>query len=54
MLPGEGGLDLLGIWDNLPTTLPMSFEIPNDKRVAEMGLTAWATAARQAAQRVFE
>jgi sugar phosphate isomerase/epimerase len=53
MLPGEGGLDLLGIWDKLPDTLPMSFEIPNDARVAQMGLTEWATAARLAAQQVF-
>ncbi len=53
MLPGEGGINLLGIWDLLPETLPMSFEIPNDKRVAEMGLTAWATAARLAAEKVF-
>jgi sugar phosphate isomerase/epimerase len=53
MLPGEGGIDLLGIWDNLPETLPMSFEIPNDTRVAEMGLTAWAKAARLAAEKVF-
>jgi sugar phosphate isomerase/epimerase len=54
LLPGEGGLDLLGIWDQLPSTLPMSFEIPNDQRVAETGLTAWATAARLAAQRLFQ
>lgn len=53
MLPGEGGIDLHGIWDNLPDTLLMSFEIPNDQRVAEMGLTAWATAARKAAEKVF-
>jgi sugar phosphate isomerase/epimerase len=53
MLPGEGGLDLRGIWGNLPATLPMSFEIPNDKRVARMGLTAWAKAARLAAMTVF-
>jgi Xylose isomerase-like TIM barrel len=53
LLPGEGGLDLLGVWDNLPSTLPMSFEIPNDTRVAQMGLTAWAKAARMAALNVF-
>jgi hypothetical protein len=52
-LPGEGGLDLLGIWDNLPESLPMSFEIPNDKRVGEMGLVAWAKAARLAAFTTF-
>jgi sugar phosphate isomerase/epimerase len=54
MLPGEGGIDLRSIWNHLPDTLPMSFEIPNDKRVAQMGLTAWATAAREAAERIFE
>lgn len=50
LLPGEGGLDLRGIWSQLPGTLPMSFEIPNDRRVADIGLTAWARSARLAAQ----
>ncbi len=54
LLPGEGGLDLRGIWGALPSQLPMSFEIPNDKRVAEMGLVAWASAARLAAEGVFD
>ncbi len=53
MLPGEGGLNLRGIWVQLPKSLPMSFEIPNEARVAQMGLVAWAKAAREAAQRLF-
>ena len=50
LLPGEGGIDLKAIWQQLPAQLPVSIEIPNDRRVAQMGVHAWAKAALQAAQ----
>lgn len=42
LLPGEGGADLAGIISALPDDLIVSVEIPNHRRIAEMGHTAWA------------
>lgn len=50
LLPGEGAIDLPGIWRNLPEDLPVSIEIPNDRRQARLGARAWARAALQAAK----
>lgn len=54
LLPGEGGIDLRRLWRELPVGLPVSIEIPNDRRVAEMGPEAWARAALQAARALLE
>jgi sugar phosphate isomerase/epimerase len=42
MLPGEGDLDLRGLFAALPSTLPVSIEVPSDSRAPAMGYEAWA------------
>lgn len=42
LLPGEGGIDLAGIFAQLPRDLPISVEIPNDARKAAVGVEAWS------------
>lgn len=50
LLPGEGGIDLQKLWAVLPKSLPVSVEIPNDQRIAEIGHEAWARLALQKAK----
>lgn len=50
LLPGEGVIDLRGLFDRLPATLPVSVEIPNESRVAQMGVRAWASQALAASR----
>ena len=45
LLPGEGTINLVGLFSTLPSTIPISVEIPNFKRSAEIGEKAWAQAA---------
>jgi sugar phosphate isomerase/epimerase len=52
LLPGEGGIDLAGIFAQLPRDLPISVEIPNDARKAEVGPEEWSRLAL-AATRAF-
>ncbi len=54
LLPGEGGIDLRGLFAALPADLPLSIEIPHDVRAPAMGYEAWAKAAFVATQRVME
>ncbi len=42
LLPGDGGIDLLGILAQLPRDLPISPEVPNDVRKAEIGVEEWS------------
>lgn len=42
LLPGEGELDLAGIFRCLPPNLPISLEIPSDHRTSEIGYEQWA------------
>jgi sugar phosphate isomerase/epimerase len=42
LLPGEGGIDLVSLFRTLPEDLPISVEIPNDKRAPALGAEAWA------------
>jgi sugar phosphate isomerase/epimerase len=42
LLPGEGGIDLTGIFSQLPTDLPISVEIPHLERSAQLGVREWA------------
>jgi sugar phosphate isomerase/epimerase len=42
LLPGEGGLDLAGLFATLPKDLPISVEIPNEQRVPMLGAEEWA------------
>ncbi|MDB5850422.1 MAG: xylose isomerase [Rhodoferax sp.] len=42
LLPGEGGIDLTGLFATLPRTLPVSVEVPNAVRMPLVGPKAWA------------
>lgn len=42
LLPGEGGIDLTGIFSQLPAELPISVEIPHLERSAQLGVREWA------------
>jgi len=53
LLPGEGGIPLRSLFERLPADLPVSIEIPNDRRAPAMGYVAWATAAVAATTRVL-
>ena len=53
LLPGEGDIDLKGLFARLPDDVPINIEVPNDKRAAQMGHEAWARAAVAAARRVL-
>jgi sugar phosphate isomerase/epimerase len=41
LLPGEGELDLVGMFAQLPDDLPISVEIPNRVKSAELGVEEW-------------
>jgi len=53
LLPGDGGLDLVGIFAQLPQDLPVSVEIPNDRGMAELGVREWARQALAASKAVL-
>jgi sugar phosphate isomerase/epimerase len=42
LLPGEGGIDLAGLFKTLPKDLPVSVEIPNENRAPVLGAEEWA------------
>ena len=44
LLPGEGGIDLSGLFSALLTDLPISVEVPNYLRVPRLGEREWARA----------
>lgn len=46
MLPGEGGIDLRALFARLPADLPVSIEVPSDRRAPEVGYPAWAARAK--------
>jgi len=52
-LPGDGGIDLVGLFARLPATLPVSVEVPNAKGVERYGAEEWARRALVAAQAVL-
>jgi sugar phosphate isomerase/epimerase len=52
LLPGDGGIDLVGITRQLPATLPLSLEIPNDEWLPKLGAEEWGRRALAAAQRI--
>jgi sugar phosphate isomerase/epimerase len=53
LLPGEGGIDLLGLIRALPDDLPLSLEIPNTKWILEIGAEEWSRRALAAARGVI-
>ena len=42
LLPGEGTIDVKGIFEALPADLPVSVEVVHVDRMAQMGQLAWA------------
>ncbi|MCP3022922.1 sugar phosphate isomerase/epimerase family protein [Cupriavidus basilensis] len=54
LLPGEGGIDLKGLFAALPADLPVSVEVPHDIRLPQVGQTGWARQALAASRAVLE
>jgi sugar phosphate isomerase/epimerase len=52
LLPGDGGIDLVGMTQQLPAELPLSLEIPNDEWLPKLGTEEWGRQALAAAKRV--
>jgi sugar phosphate isomerase/epimerase len=42
LLPGDGAIDLVGLFASLPAEIPISVEVPNDRQAPPLGLTEWA------------
>ncbi|MDB5886107.1 MAG: Xylose isomerase domain protein barrel [Polaromonas sp.] len=42
LLPGEGGIDLNGLFNALPQDLPISVEVVHLERMAQLGQAEWA------------
>jgi sugar phosphate isomerase/epimerase len=52
-LPGEGGLDLHGLFAALPADITVSLEVPSDSRAPVMGYEAWTRTVMGAADSVL-
>ncbi|MBV8912754.1 MAG: sugar phosphate isomerase/epimerase, partial [Acetobacteraceae bacterium] len=53
LLPGEGAIDLVGLFATLPPDLPVSVEIPNEKQAPLLGAREWARRALEASKEVL-
>jgi len=53
LLPGEGGIDLAGLFAALPDDLPLSVEIVHLARMERVGDAAWAEACMAASRRLL-
>ena len=53
LLPGEGTIDVKGLFAALPADLPVSVEIPDLVRSAEIGDKAWASKALEATKKIL-
>ena len=53
LLPGEGNIDVKGLFTTLPQDLPVSVEIVNLERSAPIGDRAWAELCLHATQKVL-
>lgn len=53
-LPGDGAIDLAGIFAALPADLPVAVEIPNDRQTAGLSPVEWARRARQASLAILD
>jgi sugar phosphate isomerase/epimerase len=42
LLPGDGAIDLAGLFAALPQDLPVSVEVPNEKQAPALGAREWA------------
>ncbi|MBN9444367.1 sugar phosphate isomerase/epimerase [Bosea sp. (in: a-proteobacteria)] len=54
LLPGEGGIDLVGIFSQLPAELPISVEVPHLERTARLGVREWARQALDTARATLD
>ena len=52
LLPGEGSIDLLGMLQALPSDLPLSVEVWDERRAPAMGFPEWVTRALEATEEV--
>ena len=53
LLPGDGAIDLVGLFATLPADLPVSVEIPNETQAPALGLRAWARRALEASKEIL-
>jgi len=53
LLPGDGGINLCGMLQELPDSLPLSIEIPNAEQVALLGPEEWARRALYATEQAI-
>jgi sugar phosphate isomerase/epimerase len=53
LLPGDGAIDLTGIFSALPPDLPVAVEIPNDRQAPALGAVEWARRALAASKVVL-
>lgn len=54
LVPGDGGLDLTGIWSTLPAGTPISVELPNEPQRQKLGTPAWLDLLAARARAVVE
>lgn len=54
LLPGEGGIDLRGLFGALPPDLPVSIEVPHHVRMPRLGALEWARQALAASRAVLQ
>lgn len=54
LLPGEGGIDLTGLFAALPQDLPISVEVVHLARMAQVGQAEWARQAMAASRALLE
>jgi sugar phosphate isomerase/epimerase len=54
LLPGEGGIELRQLFAALPGDLPVSVEVPNAVRLAQVGQIEWARQALAASRALLE
>ena len=52
-LPGEGSIDLQGLFANLPQDLPISVEVVNHAQSRALGAMAWARASLEKSKQVL-
>lgn len=54
LLPGDGDIDLAGLFACLPDDVPVCVEVPNDARAAQVGHEAWTRAAMAASRALLD
>ncbi len=54
LLPGDGELNLAGMFEALPANIPVAVEIPNDRQSRGLSATEWARRALIASNAVLE